>query len=129
MAKQKYEVGYKKPPKKTQFKKGKSGNPKGRPKGSNNMVTLIIEALDKNIIVQQNGKPYTMTQREAMVARLMHNALTGDMRSLMTILGVEADRKEADPDDFEITDNDKATMQRMINKLLKSKKVKSNHAK
>jgi len=28
-------VGYKKPPKKTQFKKGKSGNPKGRPKKSN----------------------------------------------------------------------------------------------
>jgi hypothetical protein len=27
-----YEVGYGKPPQSTQFKKGKSGNPKGRPK-------------------------------------------------------------------------------------------------
>ena len=129
MAKQKDEVGYKKPPKHTQFKKGISGNPKGRPKKSRNMITLIDEELDLNITVQQNGKPRTMTQREAMVKRLVHKALTGDMRSIATLLGIDVGREEANPEEFEVTDNDKAIMERMVNKLLKSKKGKSNHAK
>jgi hypothetical protein len=38
-----YEVGYGKPPKETKFAQGKSGNPKGRPKGSKNIATLFME--------------------------------------------------------------------------------------
>lgn len=36
-----YEVGYGKPPSDKQFKKGQSGNPMGRPKGSRNKKPLI----------------------------------------------------------------------------------------
>ena len=40
-----YDVGYKKPPKRTQFKPGQSGNPRGRPKGTKNLKTDLAEAL------------------------------------------------------------------------------------
>ena len=43
--KRKYQVGYAKPPRKTRFEKGKSGNPAGRVKGSKNVSKLLLEAL------------------------------------------------------------------------------------
>lgn len=51
-----YEVGYGKPPKATQFKKGQSGNSKGRPRKSENVRTLLRETLNQRVQVRVNGK-------------------------------------------------------------------------
>ena len=50
-------VGYKKPPKKTQFKKGESANPKGRPKKQNNPSFLKIcnNILNDTIDITESG--------------------------------------------------------------------------
>ncbi|MEO0550461.1 MAG: DUF5681 domain-containing protein [Pseudomonadota bacterium] len=85
----KYEVGYGKPPKQTQFQKGQSGNPKGRPKRSQNMSTLLADELGRKIQVTENGQTKTMTAREAMVRRIVNGALSGkaiDVLKLMKML-------------------------------------------
>ena len=83
-----YEIGYKRPPKASQFKKGRSGNPKGRPKGSNNFVTLLEQELGQSIVVNENGKKKTVTRMQAMVKRMVNGALQGETRAMLTLVEI-----------------------------------------
>jgi replication-associated recombination protein RarA len=83
-----YEIGYKRPPKSGQFAKGKSGNPKGRPKGSNNFITILEKELGQSISVNENGKKKTITRLQAMVKRVVAGALQGDQKSLLTLIEI-----------------------------------------
>ena len=81
-----HEVGYGKPPKKNQFKKGQSGNPKGRPKQSRSHSVLMEEELGQRITVKEGNKKITMTKREAIVKQLINKAIKGDNRATKTVL-------------------------------------------
>jgi hypothetical protein len=78
----KYEVGYGKPPTKTQFKKGASGNPKGRPKGSQNPSELMSRLLWKSVTITQNGKPIKVPFIEAVMIKNMAMAAGGDHKAI-----------------------------------------------
>ncbi|WP_136439357.1 DUF5681 domain-containing protein [Pacificoceanicola onchidii] len=81
-----YEVGYGKPPKATQFKKGQSGNSKGRPRKSENVRTLLRETLNQRVQVRVNGKVKTIRLREAYVQKLTEKAMNGSMRDMLAFL-------------------------------------------
>lgn len=81
-----YEVGYGKPPRHTRFKKGQSGNRKGRPKGSKNVVTLLQEVLNQKIDVSEGGHRRRITKREAMMQVTINKALKGDAKAINTII-------------------------------------------
>ena len=81
-----YPIGYGKPPTKTQFKKGQSGNPKGRPKGSTNPDDLIRKLLFKPVTVTQNGKATKVPAIEALLTKTISRAASGDHRAMKLIL-------------------------------------------
>jgi hypothetical protein len=89
-------VGYKKPPKHTQFKPGQSGNPKGRPTGTKNLATDLEEELSQKIIVTEGGKQQETTKQRAMLKSLFAKALKGDTRAagvlINLIIGLEQSR-------------------------------------
>lgn len=69
-------VGYKKPPKKSQFKKGKSGNPKGRPPKKCFQVAFY-DALNEELTLNLNGEKVTMTIKEAILKKMLIDAVNG----------------------------------------------------
>ena len=78
-----YDVGYGKPPTKHQFKKGKSGNPSGRPKFPKpnpplDPKKILIAALKSPIPIKENGKKKIITKMEAFMKSLVLDALNGD---------------------------------------------------
>lgn len=90
-----YEVGYKKPPKATQFKPGQCGNPKGRPKGSRSFSALIREELNKTMVATLKGRRIKVARRKAMAMKLVEQALSGDLRAALILLKHDIDMSEA----------------------------------
>ena len=72
-----YEVGYGRPPKKHRFKKGKSGNVHGRPKGSKNFVTDLREELNEKITIREGGKTKRISKQRAFIKSLVADGVTG----------------------------------------------------
>jgi hypothetical protein len=85
-----YEVGYGKPPATTRFVKGKSGNPKGRPKGSKNQMPALNEERLRDIViaeayrtikVKDGAKDVSIPMAQAVMRSIAVNAVRGDQRS------------------------------------------------
>jgi len=86
-----YEVGYGRPPRRTRFKKGQSGNPKGRPGGAKNLSTLLNEALNERVIVAEDNGERKITKREAIVKQLVNRSATADWRALKILIDMQQD--------------------------------------
>jgi hypothetical protein len=87
-----YEIGYKRPPKHTQFKKGQSGNPRGRPRKKPEMPDArasLANALNERVAVNDNGKTRHLTKLDLLMLQAVNKAVTGNpgpMRLLFPIL-------------------------------------------
>ena len=81
-----YKVGYQNPPIETRFKKGVSGNRKGRPKGHKNFNTKLKYLLDKKIPITTADGTITATKGEAILLQLTNKAAQGDNKAIQTLL-------------------------------------------
>jgi len=88
--------GYKNPPKAHQFKKGKSGNPKGRPRKKKqpssdpglDLIASVHRELGKTISVQENGQHKEITKLEAFSAQLVAQSVNGKPSQQKMLLGL-----------------------------------------
>lgn len=85
-----YTVGFGKPPTASRFKKGVSGNPKGRPRGKRNAATELARALNQKIPVVENGRRRMITKREAMITQMVNQSVRGEPRARKQVLDLIA---------------------------------------
>jgi len=92
--------GYKNPPVEHQFKKGKSGNPKGRPKKKTkqhsdpglDLIVSVHRELRKSVFVQENGKHREITKLDAFSAQLVAQSVNGkpsQQKMLLSLLTLD----------------------------------------
>jgi hypothetical protein len=90
-----YKVGYRKPPRKHQFKKGQSGNPHGRPRGAKNKVLkrsfnpfldVFLRETDRVIPLREGGETIELSVFEAALRKLGVKAISGDHRALTFLI-------------------------------------------
>ena len=77
-----YQVGYGKPPKKSQFEKGVSGNPTGRPKKARDVESELLREANSPIIITENGKRIKMSKHQVIVKQLTINAMKSNPAAL-----------------------------------------------
>lgn len=81
-------VGYGKPPKAHRFKKGQSGNPKGRPKGAKGLKTIARKLLTEKVSVRTGNGLKRMNKMEAMLHKLAEQAFAGNLRAITLLLNL-----------------------------------------
>lgn len=97
-----YKVGYRKPPKHTQFQKGRSGKPSGRPKREKLSRFLIVEDDFDEMAIKEwlrlikvniNVDTITIPQGEMIMRRMVEKAMKGDVRCMNKIIDMTEKKK------------------------------------
>jgi hypothetical protein len=124
-----YEVGYGKPPQEARFLKGKSGNPKGRPKGAQSLVARFAKHANKKVVVKENGKTKTVTKVEAVFLQVLNRAMSGDPAAVKLVLSwcqqfehVEKSSGISRPD----MEKDRSVMRRLMARMASIKVAEEN---
>ena len=85
-----YAVGYGKPPAASQFKPGRSGNPKGRPRGSRNIALMVEEELVRKIEVTIDGTRKRISKGKVVARRVVAGAVKGEPKAIATVMTIQS---------------------------------------
>lgn len=81
-------IGYKKPPRHTQYQPGQTGNPRGRPKRNDDLASILAEMIEQRAEVTERGRSYSITKLHATVQKLVNKAAAGDPRATGQLLNL-----------------------------------------
>ena len=117
-----YPVGYKKPPENSRFKKGQSGNPAGRPKGSLGLMTILRRTLHEPVVINENGQRKRISKLEAASKQLVNQAAGGDLRAVAMLLALAKQAEEGmdNGEEREVSDTDKKIMENLMTRFKRS---------
>jgi hypothetical protein len=89
-----YEVGYGKPPRANQFRKGRTGNPRGKRQGEENMISAFKRIVSKRVKINDGEKVRTITLAEAVILKNYNAALQKDPFAMSNVFRLVEDAGE-----------------------------------
>ena len=123
-----YDVGYGRPPKHTRFKKGRSGNPKGRPKSTKSLLNDLSEELQEQVIVREGQTEMRITKQRAMVKSMTAKAIKGEPRAFTILYSMMLRLSEvgdADNTEAPLTEDERAALATLEAQILRRAKQRS----
>ncbi|MEP5760917.1 MAG: DUF5681 domain-containing protein [Litoreibacter sp.] len=115
-----YDVGYCRPPKRTQFKPGKSGNPKGRKRKPKSLQAQMQKAVAKKVRISEGGKTKLLPLEDVITKTLVNNAAKGDLRAISLVFKVLNAPEFAETEIFDqnkLSPDDQAMLDQMMSQL------------
>lgn len=116
-----YKVGKYRPPIHTQFKKGDGRKRPGRPKGSKNIATLVLEAAREQVTVTIDGKKRRISKQQSAAIQLANAGAMGNEKLLLKfidlIADIEARAEAARPSEYPFSEVDKKVIREIYKRL------------
>jgi hypothetical protein len=115
-----YAVGYGKPPIHTRFQRGQSGNPKGKKKGQKSLKAVVEKVFQEKVSIRTARGTRKVTKLDALVQKLMNDALTGDAKAVVHIVrlakeaGLTQEAAFIEAASQDLTEEDRLIMERYM---------------
>lgn len=120
------EAGYGKPPVNTRFKKGQSGNPKGRPKGRRSFTSSAYRVLQERVVINEGGRRKTVTKLDAALKQIANKAASGDANTLRLLVTIVQLMEQRSSDPLTPVDRLDEGDEKLVARLLARVKVDDN---
>jgi hypothetical protein len=76
-------VGYKQPPEHSRFKKGQSGNPRGRRRKTVTVADVVAEELQSTVFISENGQRIKINKLRLFFKQALNRAISGNSQSFV----------------------------------------------
>ena len=76
-------VGYKHPPEHSRFKKGQSGNPRGRRRKTVTVADIVAEELQSTVFISENGQRIKINKLRLFFKQALNRAISGNAQSFV----------------------------------------------
>jgi hypothetical protein len=87
-------VGYGKPPKANQFRKGRTGNPRGKRQGEENTISAFKRIVSRRVKINDGEKVRTVTLAEAVILKNLNAAVQKDPFAMSNVFRLAEDAGE-----------------------------------
>jgi hypothetical protein len=125
-------VGYKRPPKKHQFQPGRSGNPRGRPKGAKGLRQILKGEFLQRMRIMEGDKPLKVSKLQLIVKRELEKAMAGNQRAIEHVISLNIQMfglgTDEPKEEEELTLGEQLYIETIMKRLGPSSDVEAGHA-